>query len=325
LEIGKIYLQIIFAGSLFTMFNFVTTGILLGVGLTRVSMVILAFVNGLNILLNYVFIFGLGPIPAFGVAGAAIGTVVARGLGSVACFRVLRHPDFSICIRLTEGFKPDPALIWQIVQLGGPRALQGLVRNGSRLAIVGIIGFLAAPTRSLAAYNVGMQVRFISTFVGLALMQATMSRVGRNLGAGRPDLAEQSGHHGARLAAFIMTIAAAFFLLFPNQIMGFFSDDADVIDLGRSFFMTVALTEPLMGLAFAYGGALRGGGDSFSPFIFSALSDLVVILGVGYILGVGFNLGIQGIAIGVAAGVITQAIPCWFQFIRGQWKKNRLA
>ena len=322
-QLGERYLQVLFGGCVFTMLNFVTTGILLGVGKTWVSMSILGVVNLLNVLLNYVFIFGAGPVPALGVTGAAVGTVTARGLGSIACVWALRTRHLPVRMRLRDGLRPDLVLLGRILSIGGPRTLQGLVRNFSRLAVIRIIALCAAPTRSIAAYNVGMQVRFISTFVGLAFMQATMSRVGQNLGARRPARAKQSGHCGAGLAAGIMGTAALFFLLFPERIMAFFSSDRDVIAMGRGFFLVVALTEPLMGAAFAYGGALRGGGDSVSPFLYASVSDLLVLLSASYVLGVRLALGIQGVAIGIALSVLTRAVPSWFRFRQGRWQATR--
>lgn len=322
-QLGNLYLQIVFGGCVFTMFTFATTSILLGVGKTWVSMAILGAVNVLNIVLNYLFIFGVGPLPALGVAGAAAGTVTARIIGAFACMWALRTARLPVRMRLRDGLTLDLPLLGRLLSIGGPRALQGVVRNFSRLAVIRIIACFAAPTCAIAAYNVGMQVRFISTFVGLAFMQATMSRVGQNLGAGDPDRAERSGHQGARLASGIMGVIAIFFLLLPEQIMGFFSSDSNVIAMGRTFFLIVALTEPIMGTAFAYGGALRGGGDALSPFLYSSVSDILVMLGASYVLGVRFGLGIQGVAIGIAAGVLTRALPSWLRFRQGKWRATR--
>jgi putative MATE family efflux protein len=95
-EMGTSYLRVIFLGSLFTMFNFGISSVLLGVGKTRVSLVMLMGVNSLNILFNYIFIFGWGPIPAMGVAGAAWGTVVARGLGMIWGIGIAISPRYPV-------------------------------------------------------------------------------------------------------------------------------------------------------------------------------------------------------------------------------------
>ncbi len=323
-ELGSSYLKILFAGSVFTMFNFGVSGILLGVGKTRVSLVMLLAVNVLNIGLNYIFIFGLGPIPAFGVDGAAIGTVIARGLGCIAGVWILKTPRFLIHMRFRDGLAIDIPLIGRLLHLGGPRSLQGIVRNFSRLMTIRIITLLPDATRSVSAFSVGMQVRMISSFIGLAFMSASMARVGQNLGAKDPDRAVKSGWISAGMAAGIMSVVAVVFLVVPEAIMAFFTDDREVISLGRSFFVIIALTEPIMALAFALSGALRGGGDPFSPFVFGSASDLVVVILVGYLLAVQAGMGFAGIAVGLALSAFTRAIPLTLIFRSGKWKAARL-
>ena len=109
-------------------------------------------------------------------------------------------------------------------------------------------------------------------------------------------------------------------LLFPETIMSFFTEDQEVIAKGRTFFIIVALTEPIMALAFALGGALRGGGDPISPFIYSSFSDLFVVVGAGFLLAVPLRMGFTGIALAIAASSITRAAPMMLKFKKGGWK-----
>jgi putative MATE family efflux protein len=319
-QLGESYLKILFWGSIFTMFNFAVTGILLGVGKTKISLILLVGVNLLNIGFNYMLIFGIGPIPAFGVAGAALGTVIARGLGSIAGLWILKTPRFPIQVTFKDGLTCDVILLRKILYLGGPRSLQGIVRNFSRLMTIRIITLLPDTTRAISAYSVGMQVRMISGFVGLAFMSAAMARVGQNMGSRNPDLAEKSGWISAGIAAGFMSIFAILFFLFPEVIMAFFSDDREVIAMGKVFFVIIALTEPVMAFSFALGGALRGGGDPVSPFIYASVSDLVIVILAGYLLAVQFQLGFAGIALGIALSAVTRAIPTMLKFRKGDWK-----
>ncbi|NQV18706.1 MAG: MATE family efflux transporter [Armatimonadetes bacterium] len=322
--LGYSYLRILFLGSIFSMFSFVVTGILLGVGKTKVSLNLLLITNTLNIIFNYILIFGAGPIPAMGVKGAALGTVLSRFLGSFVGMWILFSKRFHIQIKLKDALTFDFPLLKKILYLGGPRSMQGIVRNFSRLFIFRIITLLPDSTRAISAYSVGMQVRMISSFVGLAFMNASMSRVGQNIGAGKPEMAEKSGWLSASMASGLMTIIAVIFFIFPEAIMSFFTDDADAIRMGRTFFMIVAVSEPVMALAFALGGALRGGGDPLSPFIYSSVSDLIVVIVCGYIMAITLNLGFAGIAIGIAVSSLTRAIPSTWKFKQGKWKKNKL-
>jgi len=323
-RLGSSYLHILFLGSVFTMFNFAITGVLLGVGKTKVSLMLLIVVNLLNIVLNYAFIFGVGPIPAFGVSGAAIGTVAARGLGSIAGLWIARSHRFPIQAKLRDGLTLDLPLLRKIFYLGGPRSLQGIVRNLSRLIIIRIITLLPDSTKAISAYSVGMQVRMISSFIGLAFMSAAMSRVGQNMGMRNPDSAQHSGWISAWMATGLMTILALIFFIFPEAIMAFFTDDQDVIAMGRLFFVIIALTEPIMAFSFALGGALRGGGDPVSPFIYASVSDLVIVILGGYLIAVQFHVGFAGVAIAIALSTLTRAIPTMLKFRQGKWKKVRL-
>jgi putative MATE family efflux protein len=323
-QLGESYLKILFWGSIFTMFNFAITGILLGVGKTKISLMLLVGVNLLNIGFNYMLIFGIGPIPAFGVAGAALGTVIARGLGSVAGLWILKTPRFPIQVKFKDGLTFDVFLLRKILYLGGPRSLQGIVRNFSRLMTIRIITLLPDATRAISAYSVGMQVRMISSFVGIAFMSAAMARVGQNIGGKNPDLAEKSGWISAGMATGLMSVFAVLFFLFPEAIMAFFTGDVEVIAMGKVFFVIIAVTEPIMAFSFALGGALRGGGDPVSPFIYASISDLMIVILAGYLMAVQFQMGFTGIVIGIALSAVTRAIPTMLKFRKGKWKTIRL-
>jgi Na+-driven multidrug efflux pump len=155
-------------------------------------------------------------------------------------------------------------------------------------------------------------------------MQAAAVRVGQNMGAEKPDEAVKSGWTAAVMATAIMSVAALIMIVIPDQIMGFFTDDPAVIDLGRTFFIIVALAEPVMAFAFAIGGALRGGGDSFSPFIYSSISDLVVVIATGYLLAVTFGWGFTGIAAALALSAVARAVPTMLKYRQGKWKSIRI-
>jgi Na+-driven multidrug efflux pump len=223
-------------------------------------------------------------------------------------------------MRFRDGLKFDVPLIGKILYLGGPRSLQGIVRNFSALMTIRIITLLPDATRMVSAYSVAMQVRLISSFIGLAFMSASMARVGQNLGAGDSDTAEKSGWISAGMAASIMAVMAVVFMTMPDLIMAFFTKDREVISLGRMFFIIVALTEPIMAFAFALSGGLRGAGDPVAPFIYSSVSDLVVVIAVGYMLALPFGMGFAGIAAAIAISALTRALPTMLRYRQGKWK-----
>ncbi len=137
-------------------------------------------------------------------------------------------------------------------------------------------------------------------------------------------MAEKSGWLAASMATSLMLVIAVIFFVFPEAIMSFFTDGEEAIQMGKTCWKIIALSEPVMAFAFALGGALRGGGDPLSPFIYSSVSDLVVVIVCGYIMAIILNLGFAGIAIGIAVSSLTRAIPSTWKFKQGKWKKNRL-
>lgn len=324
ISLGKSYLEIIFLGTVFTMFNFAVNGILLGLGKTKVSLKLLIVVNILNMLFNYVFIFGMGFIPSLGVKGAALGTIMARFIGTLIGIDILIKPKYLVALKFKYLLKFDFELLKKILYLGGPRSLQGIVRNFSRLMILRIIALLPNSTKIISAYSLSMQVRMISTFIGLAFMSASLARVSQNIGAKELDKAEKSGWLAALMAALLMTVIALIFLVFPEKIISFFTDDREVISFGRTFFIIVAFSEPVMAFAFALGGALRGGGDSLTPFKYSALSDLVIVIITGYLLAVKLEMGLLGIALAFTISAITRAVPVAIVYKKGYWKSKKL-
>jgi Na+-driven multidrug efflux pump len=151
-----------------------------------------------------------------------------------------------------------------------------------------------------------------------------MARVGQNIGGKNPDLAEKSGWISAGMTTGLMSVFAVLFFLFPEAIMAFFTGDVEVIAMGKMFFVIIAVTEPIMAFSFALGGALRGGGDPVSPFIYASVSDLVVVILAGYLMAVQFQMGFAGIVIGIALSAVTRAIPTMLKFRKGAWKTIRL-
>ena len=233
-------------------------------------------------------------------------------------------PKFQIRANVKDGFAIDLPLLKKILYLGGPRSLQGIVRNFSALMTIRIVTLLPGATRAVSAYSVGRQVRMISSFVGLAFMSAAMARVGQNMGAKDTESAEKSGWIASGMAAFIMAVIAAAFFLIPETIMGFFTKDPGVIDMGRAFFMIIAVAEPVLAVGFSLSGALRGGGESIPPFIYSSISDLVVVIAAGYLFAIVFHMGLAGIALGMALSAVTRAIPTLLRFRLGKWKTKKL-
>ncbi|MCB0188966.1 MAG: MATE family efflux transporter, partial [Caldilineaceae bacterium] len=137
-ELGVQYLQILFLGTPFLVLNIVFNRLMQGAGDTVTPLILTGSLNVLNVLLNFVLMFGIGPVPAFGVAGAAMGTVLARGLGVGVVFYVI-YSGRNVIKLLPGSYRPDWQMFKDIFTIGVPSGVQGLFRNGSRLMVLGLV------------------------------------------------------------------------------------------------------------------------------------------------------------------------------------------
>ena len=149
-----------------------------------------AAVSLLNVVLNYAFIFGLGPLPPYDVTGAAIGTVAARALGCAIYLVCLAHGTRHVRLRLRPWWGLDWTLTRRILRVGMPPALAGIARNGARVVFLGMLGASALGASMHAAAGVGLQVRLVSVLPALAFQIATATLVGQAIGSGHYDRAE---------------------------------------------------------------------------------------------------------------------------------------
>ncbi|HHY09854.1 MAG TPA: MATE family efflux transporter, partial [Firmicutes bacterium] len=190
LELGASYVRIVALVVIFNYFLIVINAILRGAGDTKTPMRITALVNVINIIGNTIFIYGVGPIPALGVAGAALGTAVAQACGGVLAFIVLLRNE-ALGISLADSFWPDSAIIRRIANIGIPAGVeQGIMRVG-QLFYTMVVSSLG--TVAYAAHQVALNAESLSFMPGAGFATASTTLVGQNLGALRPADAEESG------------------------------------------------------------------------------------------------------------------------------------
>ena len=321
IALGTPYLRIVFIGIAFMVFTMLVNAGLRGAGDTKTPLIILGLVNILNMIGDYVLILGIGPFPEMGVNGAAVASVLARVVGAMLSAWVLISGRFAVRLSLGQGFRMDGRIARQILRIGIPTGLQGVVRNGSGMMLMRVVAGTAAGTSAISSYVIGSQVLGISSHVGLALSTAAMTMVGQNLGAGNPDRAAQSGWSAAKIAITAMGVAGAIFFLFAGPIVRAFTDDPSVIAMGRQFLRIVVLAHPSIGLSMALTGALRGAGDTASPFYYTIICLFLIQVSMAYLFGIALGWDALGVWIAIcAAGMIRGGLMAR-KFRQGKWKE----
>ncbi len=273
------YLRILFLFSFGMLHFFMLGGALRAAGDSRTPLKLGVLLTVLNLALNVVLIRGLGPIPAFGTRGAAMGTVIAGATVSLYAFYLLFAGRLVVRFRgLALG--PDWRVIGSLFRFGLPTGFQGIAMNVGGVVLMRFVGSLAQSSEAHAAYSVSyMQLFSLVTWVSIALMSAASAVAGQNLGAERPERTVATPRAAAGLGLRIALPLGLVFLLAPGRLLGLFGlDDPEVVAIGRLLLAHLSLSALFLPVALSYTGALQGTGDTRSPMWITLISQLALPL-----------------------------------------------
>ncbi|MCL4834534.1 MAG: MATE family efflux transporter [Caldilineaceae bacterium] len=323
--LGLSYLRIIFLGTPFLVLNMVFNRLMQGAGDMVTPLILTGSLNVLNVLLNFVLMFGMGPIPAMGVAGAALGTVIARGTGVAVVFFLFYAGKHEVKI-LPGSYRPDWQLFKDIFEIGVPSGVQGLFRNGSRLLVLGIITSTEVGTYGAAALAIGFQVEALVFMPGLALNVAATSLVGQALGRWQPDEARLRGNMAIWLGLGVMAVLALPIIIFAPAIIRLFDPSSHPVLLatGTTYFRINTVVLPLSALAMVANGALRGAGDSVPGLISTMVTRALVAVSLAWVLAFPVGMGSLGVWIALAVGVVLEAIYMGWRWRGNAWLRVAL-
>jgi len=315
------FIRIMFLFSGGMLMFFMLSGALRSAGDARTPMILGIVMTVLNLVLNIVFIRGLGPIPAYGTAGAAIGTVTASGLVALYSMWKLWHGGWVVSFPRGLG-RPDWDIIRSLFRFGLPTGIQGIAMNIGGLFMMAFIGSLAQSAAAQAAFAVSYTQLFsLITWTGIGLMGAAAAVAGQNLGAGHPDRAEDAVHIAARFGFIGAAFIGAFFLFFPGELLAIFGmNEPNVVEIGTQLLRVLSLSGLFIAVALTYTGGLQGTGDTKSPLYISIVSQVIVPLSICFVIQ---RFGtLQPIHIWVAI-LVGHAIRCALSVIRfnqGKWR-----
>ncbi|MDQ5873377.1 MAG: MATE family efflux transporter, partial [Acidobacteriota bacterium] len=261
------FLRIMFVFSGGMLMFFMLSGALRSAGDARTPMMLGVTMTVLNLVLNVVLIRGLGPIPAFGTRGAAMGTVIASGL--VATYSLVKLWTGGWVVRFPRGgsLAPDWAIIRSLFRFGLPTGIQGIAMNVGGVLLLSFIGSLAQSAAAQAAFAVSYTQLFsLITWTSVGLMGAAAAVAGQNLGAGNPDRASEAVHIAARFGLTGAAFVGVFFFFFPRQLLAVFGmNEPVVVEIGVQLLRVLSVSGLFIAVALTYTGGLQGTGDTKSP------------------------------------------------------------
>ena len=298
--------------------SFSLLSFLRGIGDMKTPAVVSCLIVLLNIPLTYVFAFGLGPIPAFGVAGAAIGTVIAQFVEMVAYGIVVFNRQNASKFITRKMVRPEARAYLDIVKIALPVGVCWAIEEWGWV-LYGLY-ITTLPKEQSAANAIVQNFMFIAWMPGLAISIATTTLVGQYLGAKNVRSAEQSAHY-----AIIMSIACLLSLgilcfLFRYQLAGMFSDDGKVIDVAVNLFYFLVVYQVFDAAGVTISGALRGAGDTRFPMVIGFVGIWGIMVPSIFILNKIYDLGIYGAWGASSFAIIVSGCLYYARFKQGKWK-----
>ena len=316
------FLRIMFGFSSGMLIFFMLSGALRSAGDARTPMVIGIVMTVLNLVLNVVLIRGLGPIPAFGTAGSAMGTVIASGLVTIYSIWKLWTGGWVVSFPRSRGYGPDWSIIRALFKFGLPTGIQGIAMNIGGVLMLSFIGSLARSAEAQAAYAVSYSQLFsLITWTSIGLMGAAAAVAGQNLGAGHPDRADQAVHIAARFGVGVAAGIGIFFLLIPRQLLAIFGmNEPAVVEIGVQLLRILSLSGLLIAVALTYTGGLQGTGDTKSPLYISIVSQVIVPLGICFVIQQTSHLDPLDIWVAILVGHGVRCGLSVARFNQGKWR-----
>ena len=324
-EASARYFRILMLGFVPTIMPITISALLRGIGDTRTSMRYNITANLVNIVFNYLLIYGKLGFPKLGVAGAAIATVIGNsGALAMAMYAVLRkrgtgnHVVNFLRLRFTRNnCLPNLPMLKRILRIGLPSAAEQIAMRVGMLIYTLMITALG--TRVFAAHQIVLTVLNLSFVNGQAFGIAATSLSGQALGRGDPGAAKACSAASQRLGALISALMGALMIIFRHGLMALFTTEPDIIALGGTVMILAGIIQPFLASFQIYAGALRGAGDSMYP----ALSLAAGILGIrpllAYLLVHVWSLGLFGAWIALSMDQIMRFVFILMRYRRGKW------
>ena len=316
------FLRVMFMFSSGMLVFFMLGGALRSAGDARTPMVLGVALTALNIVFNVVLIRGLGPIPAFGTTGAAMGTCAASGLLAVYSVFKLWHGGWVVSFPRGGSYAPDWEIIRSLFRFGLPTGIQGIAMNIGGVFMLGVIGSLAQSAAAQAAFAVSYSQLFsLITWTSVGLMGAASAVAGQNLGAGRPERAVEAVHVAARIGMAVAAFLGFFFFFFPPQLLAVFGmNQPEVVTIGTQLLRVLSVSGFFIAVALTYTGGLQGTGDTKSPLYISIISQIFIPLGICFVIRSIGTLQPLHIWIAILVGHATRCALSVLRFNQGKWR-----
>jgi putative MATE family efflux protein len=320
------FLRINFLGSIGMLLFFMLSAALRAAGDARTPLRLGVTLTVLNVILNVILIRGLGPIPALGTAGSALGTAIASATVSVYALYHLFRGDCVVRFTRHMNWRADWTIIKSLFKFGLPTGMQGIAMNVAGVMLLRFIGSLEHSAAAQAAYAIGYTELFsMITWTSVGLMGAAATIAGQNLGAGHPERAIQGVHAAARIGVTVAAVVGLMFVAVPRALLGIFdAHTGDVAVMGAELLRFLALSGFFITVALVYTGGLQGTGDTRSPLFITLASQIAIPIGMCSVIQMVRPLQSTDIWTAIVLGHFARSVLSVLRFRQGKWRSIRV-
>jgi len=311
------YLRIMLGSNVVIMLLFINNAIFRSAGDAVIAMRVLWFANILNIILDPLLIFGIGPFPALGIEGAAIATVIGRGLAVIYQFYLLFRGSARIVIRKSN-FRVMPIVMARLVRLSSGNIGQYLIATASWIGMVRIISEFGSEV--LAGYTIAIRIIVFALLPTLGISNAAATLVGQNLGAGKPDRAEKSVWGTGKINLVVLGMIGLMLVAIPDFFIGMFISDPAVLKSGSACLRIIASGFLFYGFGMVLVNSFNGAGDTMTPLWINLFCFWVVEIPLAYFLAITSGVGENGVYYAILIAESLMTITAFVIFRRGKWK-----
>ena len=319
LEVGQGFAKHMLGGSGTILLLFLINAAFRGAGEPVWAMRALALANLLNVVLDPIFIFGWGPVPAMGLTGAAVATNLSRAIGVVYQLLVLTRGKSQL--RLSwDAMRIRPVIMWRLIRISGVGVFQFLVAMTSYTGLMRVMTLFSA--EATAGFTIAVRVILFVILPAWGMSNAAATLVGQNLGAGNPERAEQSAWKTAHYNMIFLSTVGILMFASAAFLIALFSTDTEVIRNGALCLRLVSVCYILTAYGMVLIQSFNGAGDTWTPTYIALGCHWVFKIPIAWFLAVPFGLGPTGVFIAIPLAEVIAALLGIILFRRGTWKRQ---
>ena len=321
LAVGSGFARVMLGGEASVILLFLLNAAFRGAGDAAIAMRVLLVSNAINIVLGPCLIFGVGPFPELGVTGAAVATTIGRGTGALLAFVTLTRGTHRLTVRLRH-FVPDTTQMRTLLSLSGSATFQFMIGTASWIGLVRIISMFGSV--QLAGYTVAIRLLIFALMPAWGLANAAATLVGQNLGAKKPERAEQSVWTACRYNLVCLTVIGILFVAFAPTLTSFFGRDVEVARIAALALRIMSIGFPCYAFGMVVMQAFNGAGDTWTPTWLNFVVFWCWEIPLAWILAGPLGWGATGGFAAIPIAFSTLAAVGALLFRGGKWKLQRV-